>query len=377
MTVAKAIRRSMLNVPASLLALVLTLASAWPAQALEALRPSLKELSEKVARFLEGREENTIAVGAFTGPASSLASAGPGIKLMLIEELLRQKVKGQPIRVTKDARLEIKGDYRSVLDDQSHLLALRLQAELLDSQGDAVVKLDKKIEDRDVLAQVLGITKPDFGSGLTPQKESEALKKRISKPETEVRGTRIQANPGSRYAIEILVKSGGKWEALQPTEDGGQAFVDIKPGQVFAVRLINESEFDAAVELRLDGLSMFAFTENKNYRHVIVGAKKSSLIKGWHRTNEVSDEFEIGDYSRSAVKELLANSDNIGTITAAFAAAWDPNGEKPADEGAKFRDPFNPAVVRGKPVKAPYQEIVRESGRVRDIISVRYKKPSR
>ncbi len=223
---------------------------------------------------------------------------------------------------------------------------------------------------------MLGLTKPDLGSGLTPQKESEELKKRIDKPETELRGTRIQADPKSRFAIEVLVKSGDRFEPVRPSEDGGLAFVDLKRGQVFAIKLINDSGFDAAVEMRLDGLSVFAFSQNKNYRHFIVGARKSALIKGWHRSNEVSDEFEIGDYSKSAVKELLANPDNIGTITVSFAAAWDPKGEKPKDEGTKFRDPFNPAIIRGNAVKTPYTEVVRESGRIRDIISVRYKRPT-
>jgi hypothetical protein len=120
---------------------------------------------------------------------------------------------------------------------------------------------------------------------------------------------------------------------------------------------------------------MFAFSENK-YENIIVRAKSATLVKGWHRNNRESDEFQIGDYSKSPAKELLANPDHVGTITASFAAAWDPKGEKPADEGSKFRDPFNPAVIIGKRVKAEFVEVVRESGRIRDVISVRYKKPT-
>jgi hypothetical protein len=84
----------------------------------------------------------------------------------------------------------------------------------------------------------------------------------------------------------------------------------------------------------------------------------------------------ITDYSKSAVAELLGNPDKIGTITAMFSAAWDAKGKPPADESAKFRDPFNPAVGRGEPVTSPFKEITLQRGRVRDIISVRYKKPA-
>jgi len=341
------------------------------AGAMEALRPSLKELSESVATLLQGQQEKAIAVGAFTGPARTPASSGPGIQKMLIEELEKLK-----ILVAQDAKLEIKGDYRSILDDKSQLIALRLQAQVLDDKGTAVVTLTKKIDDRDLLAQVLGVTKPDLGSGLTPQKESELIRQRLEKPETNLHGSRIQADSKSKYAIELLVQDGKRqYVPVSASEVRGQAFIELKPGQVFGVRLLNDSEFDAAVELRIDGLSLFAFSEASGYQHVIVPKKSAALIKGWHRTNEVSDEFQIGDYSKSAVKELLASPDGIGTITASFAAAWDPKGEKPADEGSKFRDPFNPAVVRGKPVKAQFVEVVREFGRVRDVVAVRYNKP--
>src|SRR5262249_30767171 len=253
------------NAPAGTLALILMLGLAPSAHTLEALRPSLKELSEKIARFLQGRDEQAIAVGAFTGPARSPSSSGPGIKHMLIEELEKQKV-----RVARDAKLEVKGDYLGILDKASQLLALRLKAAVLDSQGEAVITLDRKIEDPNVLAQVLGITKPDFGAGMTPQKESEALKKRLDTPHTDLQGTRIQAAPQSRYALEILVKAGAQYQPIRPAVDGGQAFVALQPGQVFAIKLINDSDFDAAVELRLDGLNMFAFSEHKNYQQVII-----------------------------------------------------------------------------------------------------------
>jgi hypothetical protein len=355
---------------AAVLALTLILANGQSAHALEALRPSLKELSQKIAGYLRGRDEKAIAVGAFTGPARIPSSSGPGIKQILIEELERQHV-----QVSKGARLEVKGDYLDVVDKDSQLLALRLKAIVLDSQGEAVVTLDKRIEDPDVLAEALGITKPDFGAGLTPEKESEALRERLDHPHTELRGTRIKADAKSPYAVEVLVKSGGRYAPLEAEREGGRAFVGLRPQEVFAINLINDSAFDAAVELRLDGLSVFAFSVNKNYRQFIVPKKGHALIKGWHRTNMVSDEFLITDYGKSAAAELLANPDDVGTITATFAAAWDPKDKPPEDESASFRDPFNPAVGRGEPVKAPYTEVVREHGRVRDIISVRYKKP--
>jgi hypothetical protein len=326
-------------------------------------------MRSQLAKLLKGRNEDAIAVGAFTGPAHCPASAGPGIKQILIEELQRLNV-----QVKRQANLEIKGDYRDVMDRNSEVLALRLKASVLDRSGDVVVDLDRRIEDRDVLAQVLGITRPDLGGGRTPKQESADLKKRLDKPSVDIFNARIQADRKSKYAIEIQVKESGAFMSRMPAADEGLAFVPIKRGEVFAVKLINDSDFDAAVELTLDGLGMFAFSDNRSYRFVMVPKNSSSVIKGWHRTNAVSDEFLITDYPNSAVKELLANPDNIGTITATFSAAWPKGAKPPLDESSNFRDPFNPAIGRGQPVSAPFTEVVRERGRVRDVISVRYRK---
>src|SRR5262249_33433083 len=142
------------------------------------------------------------------------------------------------------------------------------------------------------------------------------------------------------------------------------------------VKLINNSDFDAAVELTLDGLNMFAFSKvppRDRYRFVVVPKHSSSLIPGWHRTNQVSDEFVITDYSKSAVAELLVSPDRIGTIRAVFGAAWHPTEESPEDDSAVFRLPGD-AVGRRDPVEFKYKEVVRRLGRVRDVISVSYQK---
>jgi hypothetical protein len=341
------------------------------AGATEALRPALAEMSQQIGKLLKGRGEDTIAVGAFTGPARASSSSGPGIKRILIEEL--QKL---GMRVQIRANLEVKGDYLDVLDHDSQLLGLRIKASVLDRQGETVVVLDKRIDDRDLLAQVLAVNKPDFGAGITAVKESQAIVQRLENPSVILIGTRVQPDRRSPYAIEIQVKQGGRYLTRKPIEQDGLAFVPLTRVETFGVNLINDSDFDAAVDLTLDGLSMFAFSQNKSLRHVIVPRKSSSLIKGWFRNNQLSEEFLITEYSKSAAASLLGNPDQTGTITATFAAAWDPSQNPPADESSKFRDPFNPSVGRGRPVVTPFQEINRQFGRVRDVVSIRYKKPS-
>ena len=50
--------------------------------------------------------------------------------------------------------------------------------------------------------------------------------------------------------------------------------------------MINDSDTDAAVTLTIDGLNMFAFSENLDYRYVIVRRRVKVVIRGWHVTNQ-------------------------------------------------------------------------------------------
>src|SRR5262249_53580730 len=108
------------------------------------------------------------------------------------------------------------------------------------------------------------------------------------------------------------------------------------------------------------------------YSVLILGAKQEVFIRGWHRTNEVAEEFVITDYSRSAAAELKSTA-ATGAITATFAAAWPKDQQPPSDEpAAKGRS--GDAVGRGQRVAQKFVEVERHVGVVRATVSVRYAK---
>src|SRR5206468_2703941 len=150
------------------------------------------------------------------------------------------------------------------------------------------------------------------------------VRRLVEHPAVRVSAGRVSVSDRSPYAVEVSVKSDGRYLPRPAEEEKGTAFVPLGPREVFAVNLVNGSDHDAAVELMLDGLSVFAFSDSPAYRHLVVPRRGSTLVRGWHRTNRLSEAFVITDYPRSAVAELLANPDRVGTITATFAAAWDP-----------------------------------------------------
>ena len=64
----------------------------------------------------------------------------------------------------------------------------------------------------------------------------------------------------------------------------------------------------------------------------------------------------------------------MGAITVMFSAAWDPKGPAPRDESGGAKSLEGAAIDRGRTVDAPYEAVPRVCGRVRDTITVRYKK---
>ena len=201
----------------------------------------------------------------------------------------------------------------------------------------------------------------------------KALEARIVQPQAEVATARVSAGPGSLYAIEVWVVEGRQYRPRAPAADEGLAFVRVDRGERDAVKLINDAEHDVAVTLTIDGLNLFAFSSTPQYSHVIVPARSNGLITGWHRSNTVSDAFEVMSYSRSAVAQALRSDENVGTITARFAAAWPKNARPPADErSARLGDRGSEnATGRGPQIDQKYREVERVVGVVRASVSVR------
>src|SRR5262249_4761437 len=153
---------------------------------------------------------------------------------------------------------------------------------------------------------------------------------------------------------------------------------NIKRGEVYAVKVTNRADHDAAATLAIDGLTMFAFSEHKSYEVVIVPKGRQGIIPGWHITNERSDAFQVSEYAKSAVANWLPTSSWMGTISVGFKAAWPKDAEPPADEGdVKQGGRDAEATARGKPVDAKdarFNEVVRNIGKLRESVSVHYNK---
>lgn len=188
-----------------------------------------------------------------------------------------------------------------------------------------------------------------------------------------IKGARIFPSPRSPYSIEVLVETApDRYKELIPTLDEGTIHVDLNKGDIYAVRLYNTSDYEAAVTVSIDGLSRFALSDDENRRNGrdLVSTEKPRLVKGYFRDDKVVDSFQVGEYSKSVAAKVLPAGKDVGLITVTFAAAWNKGDPEPDDEPVAKSFPVG--TVRGPERKDPTVRVQREIGKVRAVIKVRY-----
>jgi hypothetical protein len=282
---------------------------------------------------------------------------------------------------SQDYEVEIKGDYAAVEDDAGRL-AIRITARLYDEfgaplvqlEGDAKAEFQQTAYGEENVPRLLGLNTTAAASADYSQR-SELWKEAYKSPTFSAQGGQIRAAGDSPYALETLIKRGSD-EAPGPIDEelsaGGKPFVAIGKGETFAVRLVNDSPLEAAVNLTIDGVSVFAFSEEATAEALwIVPAKSSVLVRGWHINSATAHEFKVVDTFADTAAARLGQtpSAQIGLISAAFSAAWKEGEPAPADEG-QARGTGLGAVIAMKSNK-----IVRHVGHVRATIVVRYERP--
>jgi hypothetical protein len=348
------------------------LLNAQGARATEELRKELAVVAENIAQILKSMDESTISVGQFTGPPTLPTSAGPTFSKMLTEELTKRELK-----VALRSKYGVKGEYLDVINASTGLLAAQIKGELVDRQGNVLTTFNRGVEGTTTLASLFGVT-ADLPANKSAEVRDEALKQALDNPKVAIKESVVSASETSPYAIEILIATPQGLKPRPAVEEEGLAFCAIGRDEIYAVRVFNNSPNDASLTLTIDGLSVFAFSEFKDYTHYIIPAGGKPVdILGWHRTNEKSDAFKVVAYADSEVARALPSSTTVGTITAVFKAAWDPAGNPPADEpltkGAKGAP--GEATARGPEVQSRFTEVVRQTGVVRATVSIRYSRP--
>src|SRR5262245_15386342 len=191
-----------------LAALLAFFAGVGPVNASSDLRRELADVAKNIKQLLDGRGEDSIAVGQFTGPANFPTSAGPGIVQVLSEEF--QKL---GVAVRQRAKLGIKGEYHLTevpSDDPGDkplnvkLLAVRLKGTVEDTFGKVLTdfSFDRVIKGEATVVELMG-TPVELPPQDTQRQRDRKLRETLDKPPTRLAGTRISSGPDSPYAIEV------------------------------------------------------------------------------------------------------------------------------------------------------------------------------
>lgn len=348
----------------------------------------LGEMADNVAGFLKEELKKTkIRMEQFRSIGKTAYSGGTGFSKLLCDQLTKRGIS----IATFSAPIIIRGSYEAVNDSSSGHLAMLITVNCVDAESDRTLNKQQfriGIFGNENLAQYFGVN-----VSLNPKdsvKEQNAkIREKMEKPDAYVGGekkTLITPDNKSPYAMEILIKGAKGYQPRAVEIEEGFPLVAIQKDEVYGVRLINNSPYEAAVGLSIDGLSMFTFSTVKHeegifkgrpkYKYVLVKPKSSLIVKGWHITNKKSDEFLVTTYAKSAANLYgLKNKTFLGTITATFGAAWEQDSQPPPDEPRQGTARSAGGTGFGKRIGAEYKEAKRALGVLRGSISVRYLKP--
>jgi hypothetical protein len=375
----------------------------------EGLEDVAVELADQIADALKESPE-TLKGGVNVTTIDGRETGGPGFR----NEFLRA-LKEKGVVLSRTAPCTISG-------------SVQFGGEQEASTGGAVVKLslkgpnlDRELtgevrEESDVISLIgmtgalpvkldkprIGLAAPVPGAGRVVATNDAERKARLAKLIQKPEPPRITPNatpaldPSGKpetsevhvqgYGLEILIKdANGKIELPDGTRysprppvkaENGELFVDIHPGEVYAVKLINESkEYDAGVKLTIDGLNSFEFSEEESYKKLgmwIIPHQSSGIIRGWHTRNKdgemVLAEFEVAKYGEGLAEEMGAFGD-VGRITASFRAAWSPEEKSP---GTILAYNSVRGTKKGEEVMERLSELDRHFGEIRAAISIRY-----
>ncbi len=327
-----------------------------------------------IKQLLDGRDLDAIAVGEFIRPACAVASGGAGIKHTQIDELKRAGV-----RVDRRAELETKGDFRDVADRSTKDVALRLLVQVFDRTRAEITKFERGLFDVATMAGALGLSLQIAPDADPATRESQS-RQGIDQPRFHLDGDRVKAACDSPFAVEVLAKEGDAYRPRPARIEDGLAFVPIRQGEVYAIKLINEASHEAAVKLTIDGLSHFAFstvqdprTHRSKYSHVLVPAQQGDGLRladqgPRGRLDRLVPDHQVRQGRRGRVESRRRDRHDHGGLLGRLAQGHPA--DEPGTSGLQDGRTAD-ATALGPTLGVTYIPVERDVGKVRATNSIR------
>jgi len=351
--------------------------------------------AEEILKVANGQD---VSVGQITPTGLPDANGGPAIVELLKQELERVR----PGSVRRTGAFEVKGDFNlaphpDLTEAGLGQKVIRLLFRIVDTATgeENNLRLTRFLRDNTTIARILGVSGP---LPLDPAKDqhdqrrerNKAIQENLRNPKAFIDQkdpSRNSSTSDSPYQVEILAGPLGDGKA-RPTEprtarlaEGG-AFVDVKRGEVYEVRIYNRSPEEVAVRLFIDGLDMFHFSDDRDpkdptrpkFDYLIIppGTKENPSVQeiaGWHKSIQGKENFLaflVTAYGKGAASgQGIAASGPIGVIQVQFSRCH------PMLPGAQRRSGGN-ETGKGPPREVGQTEVAREIEPPIDVVSVRY-----
>jgi hypothetical protein len=345
------------------------------------VRGSMASTAKAIKAALDERpkEQRSVSMGTFTCSRSRHANGE------LLARLLGEELGKLGVTVKDRGAVGIAGSFRLVADKETKRSMVKVTITLEDREG----KVGKPMQVDFFEAEVVTLLFPE--PSVLPKPGVVPDPKDLEEGKAHVEDTLIRASKSGKYAVEVLVVDSptektqqADYTAVKPRLDDGRAFVDIRQGQAYAVRLINDSDQDAAVALSIDGLNSFRFLEVDGKRvsgptHVLVRAKSKVAVLGWQTGPKEVSRFLVTERDKGAWVGH-ASPAGVGRIVAQFHACWSADEGPPKDEPrarAGTRSASGLSTGMGDKVKSPIKTVSKTVGQLRESVPVLYSRRSK
>jgi len=345
----------------------------------------LGELAKHIAANL--KDVKSVRLGRFISRGEISSNFGPEINRVLGKELMALGVQIDP-----KAQIEVNGDYRlaSGAPDEKlpedRIVHIRLNVKLVNADtGDIIMGIQtqtRSIFGEASVARALAVP-VIIPTNASTQQANDVIRQSYETPKFALKGNAIKCSSGSMFAVEMLVVT--KKDAPDPLRGAdvqrtpqGLPFIHVERGQYFRLRIYNDADFGAAVQLSINGIDQFAYSDPSHcnpdgtprFSFRIIPAHSSTIISGWFRNINSFDHFIVVDYAQSAAAELKRVESDVGQIALEFHACWEADAQPPADESSHSRSPTTTGREPGG--QEHNAEVIRKIGVLREVIGLRF-----
>jgi hypothetical protein len=208
----------------------------------------------------------------------------------------------------------------------------------------------------------------DGSAPVTPkEKVAAAVQQDAVKPTAQLTADAKVCRPtaASPFGVSVIGRDGNPLP-IKTVE--GVAIVELAMDQEFTLRVINDTKADIGAGVSLDGINMFNFSENPDYKALgkIWVAAGGGRIDGWYHNDTKSRRFQMGKYDESVAAQQGV-TEGVGGITVQFFGDPTPAG------GSRGLVP-DAGIKQGSEVASEYTPQTGKFGPLVAAVTIRYQK---